>query len=73
MHKSAPARISFKQVRVLKAADRNADKRRLARKTVTPEQLQAENALLDHCDQYRILNLAETMRFFRRHTRLSAS
>ena len=71
--KQLPEKISFERVRAIKAADRHTDTRRLARRLVTPEQLQSENAMLDHCNQFQILNLAETMRFFRRHTHLANS
>ena len=65
MPKQARQSIAFKRVRATKAADR-ITARRLTQKLVTPERLQSENAVLDYCDQFHILNLAETLRFFRR-------
>jgi len=59
--------ISFARIRAVKAADRKQDHRRLAHKQVTPEQLQAENALFNHCNEFRIINLAESFQYFRRH------
>ncbi len=58
--------ISFAEIRTVKAAARNRDTIRLARRDVTQASLQVENALFKHCDQFRILNLTESMRFFRR-------
>ena len=58
--------ISFAEIRTVKAAARQQDTIRLARRNVTPADLQVENALLQRCDQFRILNLTESMRFFRR-------
>ena len=58
--------ISFAEIRSVKAAARKHDTIRLARRDVVEADLQVENALFQRCDQFRILNLTESMRFFRR-------
>jgi hypothetical protein len=52
---------------VAKATDRKCDWRRLSRKETIPEQMQAENAIFTRCAELQILNLAETMAYFRHH------
>ena len=58
--------IPFAEIRSVKAATRTHDAIRLQRRDVTHADLQIENALFERCDQFRILNLTESMRFFRR-------
>ena len=57
----------YEHFRAAKAADRMRVLRRVARKEITPEQAQAENAIFTRGAKLQILNLAETMTYFRRH------
>lgn len=61
--RAKPMRVAA--IRALKARDRMRDAKRLARKEVTPEQLQQENAAVRNAAEFRILNLREVASAYR--------
>ena len=67
--KTSAKSVSFIEIRKLKARDRQRDWDRLARGEVTPEQLQAENAMVRNTRECRILNSAKAAQYFRRQLR----
>jgi hypothetical protein len=67
--KTSARTVSFAEIQELKARDRQRDWDRLTSGEVTPEQLQAENAVVRNTHLFRILNSAASARFFRRQLR----
>ena len=67
LRKASRRESAYERRQVAKAADRTRDWRRLVRQESTPEKVQAENALFTHCAELQILNLTETVTYFRRH------
>ena len=57
--------VTVAQIRTAKAEDRHRDFLRLARREVTPAQLQMENAAVRTSRDFEILNVSASARSFR--------
>jgi len=66
-HAKKPRTVSFRWIRAAKAADRKRDWIRLARREITPIQLQRENSLFRNASRYAVLNLSAVARAVRRY------